>query len=86
MSGWGCEWVKVAVLTMISHSVCVCPAECPQCHMRYDLARGGCIHFKCTRCPNEFCSGCGESFKDAKVSQEFKKQLLFLSLSIPPPH
>ena len=43
-------------------------SECPQCHMRYDLARGGCMHFRCTRCPNEFCSGCGESFKNGQVS------------------
>lgn len=26
------------------------------------------MHFKCTRCPNEFCSGCGGSFKKAQVS------------------
>lgn len=25
------------------------------------------MHFKCTRCPNEFCSGCGGSFKKAQV-------------------
>ncbi len=43
------------------------PSECPQCHMRYDLARGGCMHFRCTRCPNEFCSGCSKSFKNGKV-------------------
>ena len=38
-------------------------SECPACHFRYDLARGGCMHFKCTQCPNEFCSGCGQAFK-----------------------
>ena len=26
------------------------------------------MHFKCTRCPNEFCSGCGGSFKKAQVA------------------
>jgi len=41
--------------------------DCPNCHMRYDLARGGCMHFRCTQCPNEFCSGCGGSFKNGKV-------------------
>ena len=27
------------------------------------------MHFKCTKCPNEFCSGCGESIKRGKVQQ-----------------
>ena len=42
--------------------------DCPQCNFRYDLARGGCMHFKCTQCPNEFCSGCGGSIKKGEVS------------------
>lgn len=25
------------------------------------------MHFRCGRCPNEFCSGCGQSFKKAEV-------------------
>ena len=47
------------------------PLECPACHMHYDLAKGGSIHFQCTRCPNEFCSGCGVSFKNPKVWKTF---------------
>ena len=47
------------------------PPECPACHMRYDLARGGSIHFQCTQCPHEFCSGCGGSFKSGKVWKTF---------------
>ena len=35
------------------------------------------MHFKCTRCPNEFCSGCGGSFKQGQVGPP-------LPLSIPP--
>eukprot|EP00731_Ephydatia_muelleri_P036612 Em0290g1a len=27
--------------------------ECPACHFCYDLARGGCMHFKCTQCPKD---------------------------------
>ena len=42
--------------------------ECPQCKFKYDLARGGCMHFKCTQCPNEFCSGCRGSIKKGEVS------------------
>ena len=41
--------------------------ECPACHMCYNLARVGCMHFRCTQCPNEFCSGCGGSFKNGRV-------------------
>ena len=26
------------------------------------------MHFRCTQCPNEFCSGCGGSFKNGKVT------------------
>ena len=29
----------------------------------YALAKGGCMHFTCTQCKYEFCSGCGEPFK-----------------------
>ncbi|KAL5466679.1 hypothetical protein EMCRGX_G030823 [Ephydatia muelleri] len=45
--------------------------ECPACHSRYDLARGGCMHFKCTQCPNEFCSGCGQAFKENQACKRF---------------
>ncbi|XP_074616900.1 E3 ubiquitin-protein ligase RNF31-like isoform X2 [Acropora palmata] len=35
---------------------------CPRCKFRYDLAKGGCMHFKCAMCPHEFCSGCYKPF------------------------
>ena len=37
--------------------------ECPSCKFKYELARGGCMHFRCTQCPAEFCSGCFQLFK-----------------------
>ncbi|KAI6657959.1 hypothetical protein LOD99_15676 [Oopsacas minuta] len=37
--------------------------ECPSCKFKYELARGGCMHFRCTQCPAEFCSGCFRLFK-----------------------
>ena len=37
-------------------------ADCPSCKMRYDLAKGGCMHFRCPQCGHEFCSGCSEPF------------------------
>ncbi|XP_033625878.1 E3 ubiquitin-protein ligase RNF31-like [Asterias rubens] len=37
--------------------------DCPKCKMRYELAKGGCMHFKCGMCTHEFCSGCNAPFK-----------------------
>ncbi|XP_069114483.1 uncharacterized protein [Argopecten irradians] len=36
--------------------------DCPSCKMRYALAKGGCMHFKCPQCGHEFCSGCSKPF------------------------
>lgn len=36
--------------------------DCPKCKFRYDLARGGCMHFTCTQCKYEFCYGCNKDF------------------------
>ncbi|XP_050361898.1 E3 ubiquitin-protein ligase lubel isoform X2 [Nymphalis io] len=36
--------------------------ECPRCHFKYSLSRGGCMHFTCTQCKYEFCFGCGKPF------------------------
>ena len=41
-------------------------SECPKCHCRYDLARGGCLHFKCGQCPTDFCGGCGAVYDKAR--------------------
>ncbi|CAL1281183.1 unnamed protein product [Larinioides sclopetarius] len=37
--------------------------DCPMCHFRYQLAKGGCMHFRCTQCQHDFCSGCSRPFK-----------------------
>ncbi|GFU07278.1 e3 ubiquitin-protein ligase RNF31, partial [Nephila pilipes] len=37
--------------------------DCPVCHFRYALAKGGCMHFRCTQCQHDFCSGCSRPFK-----------------------
>ncbi|KPM02374.1 IBR domain containing protein [Sarcoptes scabiei] len=37
--------------------------ECPNCHFRYQLAKGGCMHFRCTQCSYDFCGGCYRPFK-----------------------
>ncbi|CAH0726116.1 unnamed protein product, partial [Brenthis ino] len=36
--------------------------DCPRCHFKYSLSRGGCMHFTCTQCKYEFCYGCGKPF------------------------
>ncbi|XP_044129026.1 E3 ubiquitin-protein ligase RNF31 [Bufo gargarizans] len=35
---------------------------CPHCKFSYALARGGCMHFVCTQCRHQFCSGCYNTF------------------------
>ncbi|OCT76935.1 E3 ubiquitin-protein ligase RNF31 isoform X2 [Xenopus laevis] len=37
--------------------------DCPLCKFRFDLAKGGCLHFRCTQCLHEFCEGCRQPFK-----------------------
>ncbi|XP_051556304.1 uncharacterized protein LOC127442368 isoform X3 [Myxocyprinus asiaticus] len=37
--------------------------DCPKCKCSFFLARGGCLHFKCTQCQHEFCGGCSQPFK-----------------------
>ncbi|PIK62631.1 hypothetical protein BSL78_00423 [Apostichopus japonicus] len=39
-----------------------CKKRLSQCKMRYELAKGGCIHFKCAQCMHEFCCGCNLPF------------------------
>ena len=41
--------------------------DCPTCNFRYELAKGGCIHFKCLQCSYQFCSGCKSPFKQGQV-------------------
>ncbi|XP_066435127.1 E3 ubiquitin-protein ligase RNF31-like [Eleutherodactylus coqui] len=36
--------------------------ECPSCRFRFDLWKGGCLHFKCTQCLHDFCGGCRKPF------------------------
>ena len=45
--------------------------KCPACHAQYEVARGGCMHYKCLKCQNEFCGGCGESMKQGKECRKF---------------
>ncbi|XP_075424107.1 E3 ubiquitin-protein ligase RNF31, partial [Ascaphus truei] len=36
--------------------------RCPHCKFSYSLARGGCMHFICSQCRHQFCSGCYNTF------------------------
>lgn len=40
----------------------VCLVACPNCRFQYALARGGCMHFSCSQCRYQFCSGCNNPF------------------------
>ncbi|KAM8881662.1 E3 ubiquitin-protein ligase RNF31-like [Synchiropus picturatus] len=39
---------------------------CPNCRFQYALAKGGCMHFVCTQCRHEFCSGCNNPYHKTK--------------------
>ncbi|TRY84160.1 hypothetical protein DNTS_026055, partial [Danionella cerebrum] len=41
--------------------------DCPKCKFRFLLARGGCLHFRCTQCQHEFCGGCSQPFKQGSA-------------------
>lgn len=43
-------------------------SECPNCKFRYQLAKGGCMHFRCLQCGYDFCGGCSRPFKLGNVS------------------
>uniref|UniRef100_A0A3B4AFV4 RING-type domain-containing protein n=1 Tax=Periophthalmus magnuspinnatus TaxID=409849 RepID=A0A3B4AFV4_9GOBI len=35
---------------------------CPHCRFQYALSKGGCMHFCCSQCRYQFCSGCNNPF------------------------
>ncbi|XP_047424660.1 E3 ubiquitin-protein ligase RNF31-like [Mugil cephalus] len=35
---------------------------CPHCRFQYALTKGGCMHFSCSQCRYEFCSGCNNPY------------------------
>lgn len=44
---------------------------CPQCKFPYALTKGGCMHFTCSQCRHQFCSGCNNPYykTECKVPQ-----------------
>ncbi|GFR69577.1 E3 ubiquitin-protein ligase RNF31 [Elysia marginata] len=46
--------------------------DCPNCKMRFALAKGGCMHFKCPQCGHEFCSGCNEAYHHKNMCTKYK--------------
>lgn len=37
-------------------------AACPHCRFQYALTKGGCMHFSCSQCRYQFCSGCNNPY------------------------
>ncbi|XP_063439379.1 uncharacterized protein LOC134720797 [Mytilus trossulus] len=46
--------------------------DCPSCKMKFSLAKGGCMHFKCPQCGFEFCSGCSQPFHQKGVCRKYR--------------
>ncbi|XP_030630408.1 uncharacterized protein LOC115812065 [Chanos chanos] len=49
--------------TQLEHFLSRNKIDCPKCKFRFYLAKGGCLHFRCTECQHEFCGGCSRPFK-----------------------
>jgi len=66
------------VIIFILFFIIVCPS--PTCNMKYELARGGCMHFTCPKCKYEFCQGCSKGFGDTKKGEftEVRSFLFFI--------
>ncbi|OQV19471.1 E3 ubiquitin-protein ligase RNF31 [Hypsibius exemplaris] len=39
-----------------------CGIRCPKCNFQFELAKGGCLHFRCLQCRADFCGGCRRDF------------------------
>ncbi len=44
------------------------PAACPNCRFQYALSKGGCMHFCCSQCRYQFCSGCNNPFHTVSLT------------------
>ncbi|KAJ8393696.1 hypothetical protein AAFF_G00057490 [Aldrovandia affinis] len=42
---------------------------CPDCKFQYALTKGGCMHFSCSQCRYQFCSGCNNPFHTTACGQ-----------------
>uniref|UniRef100_A0A3Q2XVI1 Ring finger protein 31 n=1 Tax=Hippocampus comes TaxID=109280 RepID=A0A3Q2XVI1_HIPCM len=40
---------------------------CPNCRFQYALSKGGCMHFCCSQCRYQFCSGCNNPFHTVRL-------------------
>ncbi|XP_072007703.1 E3 ubiquitin-protein ligase RNF31-like [Engystomops pustulosus] len=61
-----CEQFKTLRMEEENQNPTTCPTKneivCPSCKYRFDLWKGGCLHFTCTQCEHEFCGGCKQPF------------------------
>lgn len=43
---------------------------CPHCRFQYALTKGGCMHFSCSQCRYQFCSGCNNPYHKTKCKPD----------------
>lgn len=55
---------QLFLFSLLSHL----PAACPHCRFQYALTKGGCMHFSCSQCRYQFCSGCNNPYHKVRVN------------------
>lgn len=82
--GIGLWWLHLApswVVQHLKHSL-RCPlSACPHCRFQYALTKGGCMHFSCSQCRYQFCSGCNNPYHTVRLRQKSHfEHLIMLAL------
>lgn len=57
---------NITFLSMNQEFLCRLVAACPHCRFQYALTKGGCMHFSCSQCRYQFCSGCNNPYHTVK--------------------
>lgn len=53
------------------------PPACPNCRFQYALSKGGCMHFCCSQCRYQFCSGCNNPFHTVSLTHRILTSCLY---------
>lgn len=62
---------NITFLSMNQGFLCRLVAACPHCRFQYALTKGGCMHFSCSQCRYQFCSGCNNPYHTVKPAAPY---------------